>query len=99
MAPNHVAQEADGDHATNHYAHSAEQRLACEGWQNVRNDSEAGNDSDIDLGMPGEQEKVLPQERRASRVRQDSVADDHAGWVEEAGTCCTIENKQNARRK
>ncbi len=63
MAPNHVAEEADGDHASGEHAHSAEQRLARERRQDVRNDPNRRQDGDIDLRVAEEPEQVLPEER------------------------------------
>ena len=99
VAPNHVAQEADGDHAADHHAHSAEQRLASEGRQNVGNDADGGKDRDVHLRMAEEPEQVLPEKRRASGMRLQRVADDQAGRDEEAGAGDAIEDEKNARGK
>src|SRR5580700_2162076 len=99
MAPYHVAQEPDRDHAADHHAHSAEERLACEGRQNVRNNSEAGDNRDVNLRMPEEPEQVLPQKWRASGMGQERVTHNHASGIEEAGARRAIENKQNTSRK
>ncbi len=99
MAPNHVAQEADSDHAADHHAHPAEQRLAGEGRQNVRNDSETRNNRDVNLRVPKEPKQVLPEKRRASGVRLKIVADDQARRREEARSSGAIENQQDASGK
>ena len=44
----------------------AEDRLAREHGQDFRDDPEARQDHDVDLGMPEEPEQVLPQQRRAA---------------------------------
>ena len=69
VAPNHIAQEADRDHATDHRAHPAEKRLARKRRKNVRNDPEAGDDRDVNLWMAKEPEQMLPKKGRASGVR------------------------------
>ncbi len=63
VAPNHIAQKADGDHATDHRPHAAKERLARERRQDVGNDPEAGDDGDVNLRVAEEPEQVLPQQR------------------------------------
>ena len=77
VSPHGVAQAADRGHAGDEHL-GAEERLAREGRQDVRDDAEARQDRDVDLGMAEEPEEVLPEHRRAARVRLQPVADDEA---------------------
>src|ERR1700756_1773621 len=62
MAPNHVAQEANGDHAADKRAWS-QQGLASEHRQNRGNDSDGREDGDVHFGMAEEPEQMLPEQR------------------------------------
>ena len=65
VGPHEEAEEADrggggGDRLV------AEDRLAREHRQDLRDDPEGGQHHDVDLGVPEEPEEVLPQQRRAA---------------------------------
>src|SRR3546814_11669080 len=65
VRPDEEADEADRDHRVGH-AEIAEDRLAREGRDDMADDAEAGQDHDVDLGVPEEPEQVLEQDRVAA---------------------------------
>ena len=92
VAPDHIAEEADGDHAAVNDFH-AKERLAHRGHQDVRNDSHRGDNGDVHLGMPEEPEKMLPQKWRAAGVRLKVIADHQASRDEKTSTGDAIKNQ------
>ena len=62
----------------------------------VRDDPEARQDGDVDLGVAEEPEEVLPEERRSARVRLQLVAEDQTRRDEEAGARHAVEDEQDA---
>src|SRR5205085_243885 len=62
VAPHHEAHDADTHDGIDHSAIS-EDGLAREGGEQLRGDTHAGQDGDVDLGMSEEPEQVLPQQR------------------------------------
>ena len=62
MGPDAPAHEADGD-AGEHHERVAEDRLAAEGRDDLRDDAEARQDDDVHLGVAEDPEEVLPQQR------------------------------------
>ena len=65
VRPHEEAEEPDR-HGGGRDRPVAEDRLAREHRQDLRDDAEAGQDHDVDLGVPEEPEEVLPQQRRAA---------------------------------
>src|SRR5579863_2723353 len=97
MAPNHKAEEADGEHGVDH-GFVAEDRFAREDGEQLRAEAHGGQDGDVNLGMAEEPEEMLPQERRAAFVSGE-LAVDGDERNEKAGAGVTIEQEQDARRE
>jgi hypothetical protein len=65
MRPDDASDESDGNHGVGH-AEIAENGLARECRDNLADDTECGQDHDIDFGMAEEPEQMLEQERIAA---------------------------------
>src|ERR1700686_110136 len=68
MPVDHVTQNGQSSKGVNKYP-LAQHRLTHIRDQDMRDDSHAWNDCNIDLWMPKEPEQVLPEQSRATRVR------------------------------
>src|SRR6266478_27649 len=98
VAPNHVAEEANGDQAAVDDL-DAEQRLAHGGHQDVRDDAYGGNNSDVNLGMSEKPEEIVPEQGRAAGMRLQMIADHQTSGNEKASACDTIKDQEHASRK
>ena len=66
------------------------------GNKNVRNDTHAGDDCDVNLGVSEEPEEVLPEESGSARVRQNMISDNQVRGDKEAGAGDMIEDQKDA---
>ena len=94
MAVHHVAENGQSAHGINEHP-VAEHGSPHVGDQNVGDDAHAGDDRDVDLGVSEEPEKMLPEQSRPTRVRQNLAVDYKIRWDEEAGAGDVIENEEN----
>ena len=67
MLPDEERQQGHAEHASCRHP-VPEQGLAAEHRQQLRDDAEAGQGHDVDLGMAEEPEQVFPQEAAAAML-------------------------------
>ena len=72
MGPHTPAHEADCDSREDH-ERVAEEGLAGEGWDDLADNPEAGQDQDVHLGMAEDPEQVLPEQRVGTHLRVKEV--------------------------
>jgi hypothetical protein len=85
MGPHAPAHETNGD-AREHDEGVTEDRLASEGWENFRHDSECRKDHQIHLRVTEDPEEVLPKKRIGS-----------LRYIEEVGIEESIHHEQELR--
>ena len=74
MSPDEEAKESDGEDGEDHRA-IAEDRFSGKRRENVRSQTHARQDGYIDFRVAEEPEQMLPQDRRAARMRLYDILD------------------------
>src|SRR5205085_9996511 len=93
VAPDEEAQKADCEHGEDH-REVAEDGLAREGGEYVRGRAHARKYGDVDFRVSEEPEEVLPQNRRAARVVNQSRAVTEVARHEETGARVLVEEQE-----
>src|ERR1700733_3245632 len=91
MAPYHVAEKSDRNHASDKRLRT-EKRPAREDGQNRCDDANRRQDGDVDFGMTEKPEEMLPEQRRAAGMRLQFVAEHESSGNEKASASDTIQN-------
>ena len=95
MAPDQQSEEGDGDRGPDH-GPIAEDRSARKIRDEMRHDSHARKNRDVDLGVPEEPEEMLPEQGRSAAVRDGLVADEKSRGHEETGAAEAVEQNERA---